>query len=289
MNKKAMSPEMLIGIIALVGTLAVFLVIVYPPFKNFLFSLLGKTSCNWSLLLATVAKFGAFGGGELPVECQMTKLHVGPKELDSYAVMAKKRINTYLTKPGYEDVKGVYPPNTLGYKHWALDKIVATEMANCWDKTWHGKVNPTDWMKAFHVDVVCVVCTRIEFDPDLPGFLKSYKLDLVPWLKTNNYQGKTYYDYLMQDQQPFAFNNAPWYDINRRWAVVYWSMSPDKAAQFVKKIPGVEWTAERVADAINFFGGNVGVKKDIHQVYLWPFEDITRTDSGGLGCQKIIN
>ena len=93
----------------------------------------------------------------------------------------------------------------------------------------------------------------------------------------------------MEDQTPEPGQEEPSYNINQRYAVVHWSIAVDKAAAFAKKYLAGDIIAAGPIKVINFFGGNVGLKEEVHQVFLWPYNDLTKPfDKDGLACEAII-
>ncbi|MCX6709287.1 MAG: hypothetical protein NTW67_06615 [Candidatus Woesearchaeota archaeon] len=198
-----------------------------------------------------LSKIGSFTATDLPPECKANDLYITKEGLATYDEIAKIRVKKYHATPGYESISAIYPEADLGYQR-----------------------------------------SKIEFDPDLPAALKRQTLQLAPWMRSEMYYGKTYFDYLMNDQEPTAWEKAPSYDLNKRWAVVYWYVEPDYAGQAavgLLKFTGTTPLAEGATKLLNLLGANVDIKQPLTQVYLSPYDDITRPmEQGGLGCEKLI-
>lgn len=287
----------LVEILSVTAALLVLLMLVWPALREVLFDTGTKGECQFSL---TVSSLSSLAGTEIG-SCPTEKVKIGNAEINRYLPLAERQVNEYHKNPSQE-IAQQYPLNPTGYKQWAMDKIVADQLVDCWEKVVFGKFLPKKWTNVLKEDVICVICSTINFQKDLPFEITTAVQDknwinkinepgnpslkpgfLMPWLKNNYYQGQTYFDYIMRPMKPFPFDDNPSYDTEKRQAVVFWAINPDIHAQVAGKIFGWIPGTEKVQDA--------GILKQTEQniqLFLWPYEDITAEHRGGLGCQKII-
>ncbi|VVB81063.1 Uncharacterised protein [uncultured archaeon] len=238
MNKKGMNPELLVGIIALMAFLVVALVIVYPPIKDWMFGAGQTGQCQFSILLRTISKQMSFGFGEIPAECQMKRITVTDKEIDSYTSLAKNRIASY--KAQNNPAQYNFPDTPQSEYNWALEKIVADEMVDCLNKGWRGRLNleatglPTDMFKELGAQM-CILCTRIKFDQTAQNLFGQKNFTMKPWLDANVKESKTYYNLLTENTDPFyqAFVTYSQFDIRKPTAIVFIAGVEKKEGEFL--------------------------------------------------------
>ena len=227
MNKKAMSPELLVGIIALLATFVVLLTIVYPPVKNALFGTGETAECQFSILLSSVTKTLTFGFGDIPAECKMKRMTITDKHIEQYQNYGKKATDRYRKQnvPAQSD----FPQNKEGINRWAFSKIIADEMVDCYNKGWRGGIDltatgwPTDIIGKETGAFLCILCTRILVDDTAQQMLGDNFIKIGPWLDANNKEGKTYMALLTEGTHTSyqSFVKYSWIELDRPTAVTF--------------------------------------------------------------------
>lgn len=204
MKKAVIGPYELVANIALIATLVVAVVIFYPVLKEVFLQSEGKGECEVGIVLSSMLKRVTYGVAEdLPFECRMKDV-----------IITAGKVNDELGKS-----KG---KNT----DWAVQKLVADEMVDCFNRAWRGKldlkgVNLKSILSEKGNELLCFLCARVEFDQSFfdsfgikkPAPIKfvepgqspywDYAINMESWLKENNYDGKTYYDFLTGGIDPF--------------------------------------------------------------------------------------
>ena len=204
MNKKAIGPEQLVVIVAIVIATIVFLTVLWPAFSSLLKGAGAQTECNWNLFLSAAVKAGSLGFAEIPVGCKAEYITVDSDTLAKSSNIAKKRLTKYQTDTTgyYSQAASTYnldpstPPSYDAINEWSLDSLMAKKMAQCMDKVWHGKLDIVARWK-FTQRQFCIVCSVLSFSDDLPVIInkKEAIITLYDFLKTEQYYKKTYLDY----------------------------------------------------------------------------------------------
>jgi len=202
-SKKAIGTETLVIMISTLVAVVVFLTILYPQWKG---ATEGSTEssaeCSTELLLRSVIKAVSFGFSDIPVKCTVKEVKITEKSIDKLIPLSKQATKQYAQQN--MPISHTYPDNELGWKKWAISKIVADEIVSCHRKGWEGKLDltQTGLIKLFPEDgQLCLYCTRITYDEKISE--KNIKIDLQPWLQQNIIGEKTYFDYLSSELYAF--------------------------------------------------------------------------------------
>lgn len=143
MNKKGYEiTSVAVAAIAAVIALVVFLFI-FPEFGEKLYAAGSKGECEWSVLVSALTRTPGLGFENIPVECRAKYKNVTMADLQANYPSAEKMMQFYKTKgQNYAAISNLFsdPVNPLMRAEWSMNKIVADEMVECWDKVWHGEM-----------------------------------------------------------------------------------------------------------------------------------------------------
>lgn len=204
MNKKGLTPGILVGVIAVVAALTVTLVMVVPKLTEVLFTSGEQSQCQFNLLISKAAETATFGfGKEMPVECKTTRKTITQNDLARYTALASQSISKY---PPNSEAAKTFSDTQEGKDKWALANIIANDMKSCYDRGWRGqlKIGEAPALKGIFgglgSDFLCILCTRYTFDSGVAQVAQNPFL-LKSWAETNIAGQKTFYDYLTNDGQ----------------------------------------------------------------------------------------
>lgn len=258
MKRAQISVDTFILLAALAFAALVILAIVFPSVRDVLEPEGEKAACEWSLVMHSIAKLGDWS--LIPPECRANRIEITMKDLRKYGREASKRIEVYKENPTkYEKMLKTFddPTDPNIVDEWALNKIVAEEMKDCWEKVFKGRLPLFEkWWRLYSWDPVtgvpenqetafelwlpligtqrfhgpptnCVICSRIKFSDkvkkEFGSRININSLDL--WLKYNYPKtgGKSYYDGLTEGQSELKglFTSQYYYSIDEPLAVVY--------------------------------------------------------------------
>lgn len=321
MRKKCqISVDTLILLAVLVMAALVMLLIVYPQVKESLEKQSEKGACEWSLVMHSIAKLGDWS--LIPAECRAHRIEITMNDLKRYEKEAKKRIDLYhknLDK--YGDVADVFknPDKDIYWMEWSLNKIVATEMKDCWEKVFKGKLPLFDkwwtlyswgphkspdsgpvaaklWLigKIHQAPVNCIICSRIRFSDDVKQeFIKNNRgsIDsLNVWMKYNYPMtgGRSYYEILTEGQSELNGIFAPNYvfSVYSPLAVLY---------EKIYYYHGADVSITGIWDTITPYendNGEVNYLKLVpytQERLVGPLENADGSYSGNEGCTFILD
>lgn len=224
MNKKAMSPEMLVILLVFViGAMILFL------FSSALAGQLKEDAdietCRLSVLAQSQTK--AFGKSVVPLDCPRRNLKIFENKVEINRKKSKKYDFKKLTE---EEV----------------NPILAEELRLCWHKMAEGNRNLFEQSFYFGSGSnTCLICSEIEFDENQKG---KYFEGLVEYLKSNKIpKGDiTYFDYIIRSQRNLylLWGRVPWtqytpwgygttdkiseskFDTNQKYSVYFLAFKP---------------------------------------------------------------
>ena len=177
-------------------------------------------------------------------------------------------------------------------QEWAINSIISHEMALCWDRMLHGRVDAFDtWHKEWGINpwkrggvVTCVLCSTIKFSaedpaqlfrgkPEIQGDSVSVPLDTTKKISSLNsftrsalVQGdtlrRTYLQYFLAGEtttQPFYGPSPPVYSANDQLAVVYRRIARGQASQIADFLSENPVTSSAIGGAGGaIIGGGIG-------------------------------
>ena len=189
MNKRAMSPEMMVVLLAFVIVAMILL-----AFSDRLISVFREDSdieiCRLSVLAQSQTK--SFGKSVVPLDCPGRNLKIYENKVEINGKKSKKYEFKELTAD-------------------ELNHIVAEELRLCWYKMAEGNRNLFEQSYLFGDYNTCVRCSEISFDEKLKG--KSFE-GIVDYLKSNKIPKAdiSYFDYLIRSQSNLylLWGNIPW-------------------------------------------------------------------------------
>lgn len=290
-------------IIAIVITLTVFLVLLWPMLSAKMLGAQTQGQCNWNLVLSAGVKAGSLGFAEIDPGCKAEYVTVDDELIGTKLRKAKQRILKYhgidpataqqgTTAGYYRDAAQAYPldsnnqPDYNALRKWALDAIVAEKMRQCSDKMWHGKL---DFFtnKNFEERRMCVVCSVLTFSEDIPAILgpnsDQPKTTLYQWMNAEPYFKKTYNAYVSEGftipHEPFTLK----YRTSKPQAIVFTQVKHSTAMNVIPfLIPAGIGPALTIAALINGYdlvaitkeARDALIGKEYKLITIEPYEEL---------------
>lgn len=233
MNKKAVSPEMLVILLAFVIG-AMILLLFGSALAGQLKEDADLETCRLSVLAQSQLKF--VGKSVVSLDCPRRNLKIYENKVEINGKKTKK-----------------YEFNKLTENE--LNRIVAEELRFCWHKMAEGNRDVFEQSRIFGEDKTCLICTELEFDVSLGG--KSFG-GLTDYLKLHKIPkaGATYYDYLVKSQienvPALVSGYIPWsqyspwgygttqrpfedkFDTNQKYIIYFLAFKPSWATEAIK-------------------------------------------------------
>ncbi|MBW2968923.1 hypothetical protein KY314_02300, partial [Candidatus Woesearchaeota archaeon] len=142
MNKKSViAANTVISLAILAIGLIVLFHVVFPEVKDVIVGEGEKGACEWSLVMHSITKLGDWS--LIPAECRAHRIEIDMDYLSDYHKEAKNRIKTYINnKDKYAEILHFFnnPNDELQLNEWALNRIIAKETKDCWEKVFKGKL-----------------------------------------------------------------------------------------------------------------------------------------------------
>jgi len=288
----------IVEIIAIAIAAAVIIFGVWPVIKAKLTGAGSTAECNLSLFLSALTKVVSLGIAERPPECEIEFKTVGDKEIKQMKSRAAERTKNYYkdTTPYYNQARTFFKIDSMGIpfddslNEWALDAIIGGKMAECWNKVWHGSLNifKHDWWPADKS--LCIVCTVIRFNEDLPVSLRNRRYpneikSLYAWMNAEPYFSTNYYEFISEgltikpDEKYLSYITTP----QRQLAIAYMETKTDLITALLPTSTGGKmaaaganlgaWAAMETYVAAKKALG-LGVVEDVKQLLLVPFDEL---------------
>jgi hypothetical protein len=303
-----------IGVNTLVS-LAVLLIVVFvmlgliPGFTQKLQAAESASTCSWSILLASVQKLGSAGIAQgIPEGCKAIMVNVSMKDLEKNQRLASNRISEFMNKPDIYKSQYFTNTNKETLNEFALDKILADELVDCWEKVFKGKMplfdewwrlyswkegNPGSGPVALQVwnvqvhgpPVNCVICSRITFsDEVISQFKQKQIISLEEWMSLNPVPrtNTPYLQYIYEGQTGtdlFKPKYRPKYSFvadERGLAVLYQRVN----------VHGLE---SAVTTPLKWIGAIPEKTPDLNYLKLVPYSQEAIISQDGEGCTLIID
>ena len=185
--------------------------------------------CGLRLYVQSFKKYSGVSLPKTPVECEASDIMIDKSLIKEYLKDAEKAIKKYHDSPSkYYEALMYFEKSESSYWEWAIDKIIADELFECWVlKANSGKTNTVD---LFEYDTTnCLICSYIRFkDIDeiskhiapKKGFFanENYIGSLGAFLRaeekgygsSENYVQKNYTDWLNNENQWFPVSEVPY-------------------------------------------------------------------------------
>lgn len=195
MNKKAVSPEMMVILLVFVIGAMILLVTSYT-IAGILKEDTDIETCRLSVLAqAQLRKVPVVGvstpGTIVPLDCPSRRLKIFENKLD---IDGKESKRYYFKKLSSDE----------------LNHIIAEELRLCWYQMVEGTKDIFEY-DLISAQSVCLICSEVEFDEKLKG--NSYE-GLLDYLKSRKIPKAdvTYFNYLIRSQRNryFLWGNVPW-------------------------------------------------------------------------------
>jgi len=293
-----MKKAQIVEIIAIAIAAAVIIFGVWPVIKAKLTGAGSTAECNLSLFLSALTKVVSLGIAERPPECDIEFKTVGEKETEQMKTRAYKRIMNYYedTTPYYGQARSFFKIDSIGIPfetsvyEWELDAIIGGKMAECWNKVWHGSLDifKHDWWPADKS--LCIVCTVIRFNEDLPASLRNRRYpneikSLYAWMNAEPYLSTNYYEFISEGltikpkEEYLSYITTP----SRPLAIAYMETKTDLITAWLPTSTGGKmaaagtglgaWAAMETYVAAKTALG-LGVVEDVKQLLLVPFDEL---------------
>lgn len=255
MSKKSqISIDTVVALAILAIAIAVLFYLIFPVVKEALVGSAEESECEWGLVLHAITKMGDWS--LIPPQCSAQRPEISLSSLKEHEKEAKARINVYKKdKTKYAEILRFFndPNNQNQVNEWALNKIVATYMKNCWTKKvsrgklpifsqWQGLISwgtekaPGTGEDAVNLyiarmhepPVLCILCSRLKFSEDLINAFGSRKYidSFDVWLRYNypSFDERSYYEIITEGQSsvkdPFTLR-YPGYNLEFPLAILY--------------------------------------------------------------------
>ncbi len=102
-------------------------------------------ACEWSVALNAFKKSLLLGKDLVPPSCKVKRLEIDKSSIDSKRKKAEKDLNFFKNNDDYKKLLRYFSSEDSHIvDEYALDKIMADEMVECWDKVWRGKLSVFD-------------------------------------------------------------------------------------------------------------------------------------------------
>lgn len=238
----------------------IILLIITGQFTDIFTEITGKTACTWSFLTASITS--------IPPECKMKLVDITVDDLekpamDVFVSEQFKRFNLE-SDTKYKDMHFTGRGDQPKFREeFALDKLMADELKDCWDKVGHGRVAALErWWSYFKCgddqhtcskeeiakDIIeimalrnnditntpprlCIMCSRIKFDEGIRSkFTDVSSLDdMMKNTPMSPTDLKSYYQYVYEDGDMNKGIFAPTFDftVQKPYAVVYSRVNVD--------------------------------------------------------------
>jgi len=184
-----------------------------------------KGQCQMAALKYTGQKYLSAGFKAAEARCKADTPTIEVKDLDALKSRAETAIDRYISEGS--PAADYFSQTEQSRYEWALDKIMADELVNCFGKGWRGWLDlqgttTGNILLAETGAQVCILCSRVKFSPEVRDiFGSTTEFDLRPWLDANNKEGKTYYALLTQGVDPsYQFLDKS-FDISTSKAVLF--------------------------------------------------------------------
>lgn len=314
-NKKgAIAVDVPIELIALLFSAGVLLVLFIPQLYTWITTSTEQVVCEWSIVAGAIAR--PLGKELISPECKARKVSISTKNLQQFLGEAETTINKWLKDEKYVAIRDQFPEANLQNKYkYALNKLVAREMTNCWEKVLRGKLPMFDewynkidlfgsdypeyaekyidkvnaFVKIWGAPTFCIICSNIKFEDDLASLNLPKNIDLTKWLQHMPYKksSKSIYEYLYEGQtKPSQLTEIEYnYDLTppNRYSVVYERINPHVIGEFIDEI----WD---FIDYLSPFKDEKGnVPRVISRLRLVPHSLVAKPkNEGGESCFYII-
>ncbi len=273
MNQRANMFDTLIYLAIVVAIIVVLFLMVFPAFRSTAEAAIEKGKCEITILLSALVQTGSIGAIEVPPACKMKMINISMASLKNEYVYAQNRLATYnQNKEKYAEILEVLPKDkNEAVAEFALDKIIADELDDCWGKVLRGKL-PIYSNEYFSKRINCIICARIKFDQEVIQLFQNKQIrSLVPWMQYNPLKGTStaYWKFITEDQTGVTGLAQPRYDF---------SVGPTPVAVVFVNMRAT--TAEKVWGRVAGWAG-AAPSQDINTIRLVPFtQDSIRKDIG---------
>lgn len=315
-KKGAISIDVTIELVALVISFGLLIAILVPQITKWVYEESETSLCEWSIVVGAIAR--PLGKEVISPECKARKINISTTDLQPYLSEAEQTINKWKSDERYSRMLEEFPEATIKNEYkYALNKLVANELSNCWNKVLRGRLamfdkwyNKIDFIKGDYpeyaedyvsktnlllIDVwgapkFCIICSNIKFNEDLKDLGLPANIDLTKWLQHTTYEKdkkKTIYGYLYDGQTVPSNLVEPeyTYEINppNRYSIVYERINPHAIDDVIES----SW--DTINYLIPFIDENDDVPEVIHQLRLVPHDLVAKPyTEGGESCFKII-
>jgi len=230
-------------LVSMIAILAAFLILIFAVVYPFMIAAkeAGESGvCGLQLYLLSVKQKVSLGLAlpKTPAECRAQVVRIDEEMVEQYLDYADEAFKRYEAEPEkYAEVLSYFDTNSEASKwEWAVDKIFADKLFDCWAfKAIFGSLNTIELLAD---KVVCLECSLIQFkDADL--IKKKIGRPKMPFIPDERYIGslgafmraesrgygkdaKTYYEWLNNKYQYYPLIEVPYMiDKFSEYAIIY--------------------------------------------------------------------
>jgi hypothetical protein len=264
------------------------LLIVYAGFNSVLKAETLQRECQWNLMQNAFTKNPITGGEAIPPDCEMLRVNLSKKQLEKKISTSKKEIIDFDTKYYENKYTSFNIDKNQDMLEYELDRIIANEIKSCWEVAWMGQMPIfKEWWDLFTcygdervckcktkdcgnigkaIDIsnsaapaFCLICSRIKFDDEIQTEFESKIISTLPeWMKNHEVitdaKSRSYYEYVMDDDNIGIFAPEYKYQVNEPLAVVYGRVNVLRPQQAIEGIGNFVGILDETSKAQNFLG-----------------------------------
>ena len=304
--KAQIAIDKFIGLAIVVIVMLVVLLGVFPGMREKLAQAAETGTCDWNIFMAGIRKAGTLGIAEgIPEGCKAKRIELTLTDVQRQLGYAKNRLKVINTDPKYKDKAPSFTNDDEKTQYqFAMNKLIADELAGCWAKVLKGKVPIFDeWWRLYswgtppagagdatrilftnihRAPTNCIVCARIKFDDNLvttfPTKAGTSSIFTLPeWMAVNQWKsGGSYAEFVADGQaetpallQSYAFDVS-----NTPLAIVYARIN-----------------AHQVEEAASWIGTKFGIdvkEQDLNILRIVPYTQRDLISPEGLGCTFVL-
>ncbi|MBD3319249.1 hypothetical protein GF342_05050 [Candidatus Woesearchaeota archaeon] len=193
MSKRANIQNFLVGLAILALSTLALAWLVYL-ILSWLGIITPDVACEWSTLLIGITKLGTAGMFDVPPECKTVYVNVTMADLEALKYDAEDdmlEIQRQLAGPNrarWEEIAKIFnnPTDEQLQYEWALNKIMADQLRNCWQKVQQGKLPLFDsWWNLIDWDLFGISDPPDDYSKQEKWAVQQYAKGTIPGTSLN--------------------------------------------------------------------------------------------------------
>jgi hypothetical protein len=151
--KAQIAIDKFIGLAIVAIVMLVIILGVYPVFKQKLGEAADTSTCNWNIFMAGIRKGSTFSIAEgIPEGCKAKRIELTLTDVQQELGYARNRLKAINSDLKYKDRAPSFSNNDEKTQYqFAMNKVIADELAGCWSKVIKGKIPIFDeWWRLYN-------------------------------------------------------------------------------------------------------------------------------------------